>query len=49
MTYSDETVKIYGGFVLELLKENKNLNRMIMENTVHLYGYESLETAEGAM
>lgn len=49
MTYSDETVKIYGEFVLELLKENKNLNRMIMENTVHLYGYESLETAEGAM
>jgi hypothetical protein len=46
MTYSDATLTLYGRFVVALSKENKNLSRMTMENTVHLYGYESLEQAE---
>lgn len=46
MTYSDATLTLYGRFVVTLSKENKNLSRMTMENTVHLYGYESLEQAE---
>ncbi len=45
-TYSERTFKMYGSFVVGLLKENKNLARMIMENTAKLYGYESLEDAE---
>ena len=46
MTYSDGTLKLYGSMVVELAKSGKNLTLMIMENTVHLYGYQSLETAE---
>jgi hypothetical protein len=46
MTYSDATLTLYGRFVVALSRENKNLSRMTMENTVHLYGYESLEQAE---
>ncbi len=49
MTYSDQTLKLYGGLVVDLARNGKNLTRMIMENTVHLYGYQSLEAAERAM
>lgn len=46
LTYSNSTLKMYGQFVAALAKEGKNLNAMTMENTAHLYGYDSLEDAE---
>lgn len=49
MTYSDDTLKMYGQFVVALAREGKNLNAMTMENTAYLYGYESLEDAEEKM
>lgn len=45
-TYSDETLDMYGRFLAEYAKKNKNLVKEIMENTAHLYGYSSLEAAE---
>lgn len=46
MTYSEGTLLLYGRFVARLAEDGTNLNRLIMENTVHLYGYESLDDAE---
>lgn len=46
MTYSEGTLLLYGRFVAGLASEGRNLNRLTMENTVHLYGYNSLEDAE---
>ncbi|HKM04709.1 MAG TPA: DUF4125 family protein, partial [Lachnospiraceae bacterium] len=45
-TYSSETLLLYGRFIANLAKENQNLAKMIMENTVHFYGYQTLEEAE---
>lgn len=45
-TYSHETLKMYGNFVVQLARSNKNLAEMIMTNTALLYGYKSLEDAE---
>jgi len=45
-TYSPETLKMYGNFVVSLAKAGKNLAKIIMTNTALLYGYESLENAE---
>lgn len=45
-TYSSQTLLLYGRFIANLAKENKNLAKMIMENTVHYYGYQTLEEAE---
>lgn len=45
-TYSDQTLELYGRFIIELARQNKNLACMIMENTVEHYGYQSLEEAE---
>lgn len=42
LTYSDDTLKLYGQFVVSLARENKNLATMIMENTAHMYGYKDL-------
>lgn len=49
LTYSDKTMELYYKFVKELEKKGENLAQMIMENTVKLYGYESLEEAERDM
>lgn len=46
MTYSDRTLILYGRFIAALASAGKNLNRLTMENTVKLYGYETLEDAE---
>lgn len=46
MTYSDETLALYGQFIVKLSGEGRNLAKEIMENTVKLYGYSSLEEAE---
>lgn len=48
-TYSDRTLKLYGEFVVGIAKQGGNLTQMIMENTVHMYGYESLEQAESKL
>lgn len=45
-TYSEKTFILYSGFIVSLLKEERNLAKEIMENTAKLYGYESLTDAE---
>ena len=42
LTYSDETLKLYGEFIVSLAREKKNLAKMIMENTAKMYGYANL-------
>ena len=48
-TYSEETFILYCRYVIRLYQEGKNLNRMIVENTVRQYGYHSLEDAESRL
>lgn len=48
-TYSEETLLLYGKFIVELSQKGDNLAYLIMEHTVHLYGYDSLEDAEGRL
>ncbi len=45
-TYSDQTLDLYGRFIAQLCREDKNLAKMIMANTASLYGYASLEELE---
>ena len=45
-TYSDEMLELYGRFIVGLVKEQKNLSELTMQNTVLLYGYQSLDDAE---
>lgn len=45
-TYSDDTFAKYQRFVDNLRAENLNLTQMIIANTVRMYGYDSLESAE---
>ena len=47
-TYSDATFAKYQRFVNNLRAENLNLTQIIIANTVHMYGYDSLESAERA-
>lgn len=42
-TYSDKMLELYGRFIAGISKDGGNLAYMIMENTVHLYGYDSFE------
>ena len=46
-TYSENTFVMYTGFIIEFLKAGRNLAEETMGNTVKLYGYESLDEAEG--
>ena len=46
LTYSEQTLQIYGGYVAELAKAGGNLNEAIIDRTVKKYGYQSLEDAE---
>ena len=48
-TYSDDMLILYGRFIAKLAQEGKNLTALIMENTVHMYGYPDLDTAERKM
>ncbi|MCR5742438.1 MAG: DUF4125 family protein [Lachnospiraceae bacterium] len=48
-TYSDETFKMYGQFVVGIFKAGGNLAYNIMTNTAKLYGYESVEDAEAKL
>ena len=45
-TYSEDTFVLYIGFIVSMLKQDRNLAMEIMENTARLYGYDSLEDAE---
>lgn len=45
-TYSDKMLELYGRFVAEHANSGKNLAALTIENSVHLYGYKSLEDAE---
>lgn len=45
-TYSVRTLRLYAAYVERLQKEGRDMNRMILENTVARYGYDSLEAAE---
>ena len=48
LTYSERTLEALKEHVLALEKDGKSLARIILENTVRFYGYDSLETAETA-
>lgn len=48
-TYSDETLKLYGGFITELAANNKNLAYMTISNSAKLYGYESIDELESKL
>lgn len=45
-TYSDKMLELYGRYVVEYAKENRNLAFEIMTNSVKLYGYRDLDSAE---
>ena len=46
MTYSDETLMLYGRFVVEKAQNNENLAKQIMNETAILYGYDSVDDLE---
>lgn len=45
-TYSDKMLELYGRYVVEYARLGKNPARDIMENSVKMYGYKDVETAE---
>jgi len=45
-TYSDKMLELYGRYVVGYALEGRNLAYDIMENSVKMYGYESIEDAE---
>ena len=45
-TYSDKMLELYGRYVVEYAQAGENLAFAIMNNSVHLYGYGSLDAAE---
>lgn len=49
LTYSEELLKMYARFIVDLYREGKNLAQMTIENTAKLQGYHSLEEAEKRM
>ena len=49
LTYSAETLKLYADHVVRLHAEGVNMNARIMEHTVKMYGYASLEEAEASI
>lgn len=46
LTYSDETLRMYGDFIVELMQGGKNLAELTVQNTALLYGYKSLDDME---
>ena len=45
-TYSDTTMTLYGRFIVDLLRQDKNLAYEIMNNTAKMYGYSDISDAE---
>lgn len=48
-TYSDNTLALYGQFIVKLAGTGKNLACMIMENTARAYGYNGLDELEASL
>ncbi|MCR5799632.1 MAG: DUF4125 family protein [Lachnospiraceae bacterium] len=46
LTYSPETLALYGEYIVGYVKNEKNPAMEIMTNTAHLYGYRSLDELE---
>lgn len=44
-TYSDKMLKLYGQFIVGIVKDEDNLAYRIMNETIHMYGYSSFEEA----
>lgn len=44
--YSPETLKLYGYFIAKTAADGENIAEKTMLNTVHFYGYKSLDDAE---
>ena len=47
-TYSEDTLALYGAFIVGIYREGGNLAERIITNSVHMYGFDSLEEAEKA-
>lgn len=45
-TYSDKMLELYGRYIVNYAKNGRNPARDILEQSVFMYGYESLEEAE---
>ena len=45
-TYSDKMLELYGRYVVEYARTGRNTAYEIMENSVKMYGYQNVETAE---
>ena len=45
-TYSEQTLALYGAWIVSLFRSKQNLAKKNMEKTVHFYGYASLKEAE---
>ena len=45
-TYSDKMLELYGRYIVDYARNNRNLAYDIMLNNVKMYGYGSLEEAE---
>ena len=48
-TYSENTFLLYTNFIIQLMKEGRNLAFETMEHTAKLYGYKSLASAENKL
>ena len=48
-TYSEDTIVLYGRFIVDLKQKGLNLAYIIMDNTAKLYGYSSVEEAESRL
>lgn len=48
-TYSDKMLELYGRYILEYAGREENLARAIMENSVKMYGYNTLQEAQNQM
>lgn len=48
-TYSDKMLELYGRYIVEYVKAERNLAQEIMEHSVLMYGYEDLQDAELCM
>lgn len=46
LTYSPETLSLYGQYVISYVKQEKNLTYEIMNNTARLYGFASVDEME---
>lgn len=45
-TFSEETLRVYAAYIEQLQKRGLNLNQMIFQNVVAVYGCQTLEEAE---